>query len=92
MKKKIGFILCVLGVTIMSAPVPVKGHSWYPLECCHQMDCAPIVKEEGSTVTTIHGTVIVPQNFKPVRPSQDNKSHACIVNNKLICIFRPTGV
>ncbi len=68
-----------------------QGHSWYPMECCHNQDCAPIVKEQDNKVTTEHGTVEVPQNFRPVRPSQDEKSHACIINNKLICIFRPAG-
>jgi hypothetical protein len=85
----ITLLYALTAISILSGTA--RAHSWYPIECCHDNDCAPIVKEDHHTVTTSHGTVTVPQNFKPIRPSQDSKSHACIVNNKLICIFRPAG-
>jgi hypothetical protein len=90
MKTLIIGLLYALTVTLISSAT-VHAHSWYPIECCHNQDCAPIVKEDNHTVTTSHGTVTVPPGFKPIRPSQDEKSHACIINNKLICIFRPAG-
>jgi len=35
------------------AATPAAAHDWYPLECCHQMDCAPVDKVE--TVPTPTG-------------------------------------
>ena len=26
----------------ISAAAPVAAHDWYPRECCHGMDCAPV--------------------------------------------------
>ncbi len=23
-----------------------RGHDWYPMECCHMLDCAPVTKVE----------------------------------------------
>lgn len=49
-------------------------------------------------VTTKHGTVMVPENFKR-RPSMDGRWHACIsgsvmgiVPPRLICIFEPPSM
>lgn len=39
-------------------------------------------------VTTRHGTVVVPQNFK-TRESPDGQMHACIHNGKLLCLYLP---
>ena len=39
-------------------------------------------------VTTKHGTVVVPQNFK-MRESPDGQAHACIVKGRLVCLFMP---
>jgi hypothetical protein len=42
-------------------------------------------------VTTKHGTVAVPPNF-PLRQSKDARMHACIRQNKLICLYMPPGI
>lgn len=46
-------------------------------------------------VTTIHGSVLVPADFKP-RASQDGRAHACMIRRhdaidsmRLICLFLP---
>jgi hypothetical protein len=28
------------------AATPAAAHDWYPLECCHHLDCAPVDKVE----------------------------------------------
>jgi hypothetical protein len=30
---------------------PILAHSWYPVSCCSDKDCHPVVEEEGETVT-----------------------------------------
>jgi hypothetical protein len=31
---------------LLAAATPAAAHDWYPMECCHQMDCAPVEKVE----------------------------------------------
>jgi len=84
---------------------PAQAHDWYPKECCHDNDCAPVEStartsslaassELPSTlVTTKHGTAVIPPNL-PRRESKDNRMHACMSPGpmgkmQLICIFTP---
>lgn len=84
---------------------PAQAHDWYPKECCHDNDCAPVESVSRSSslaatselpsmvVTTKHGTAIVPPNL-PRRESKDNRMHACMNSGpmgkmQLICIFTP---
>jgi hypothetical protein len=79
-----------------------KAHSWYPKECCDDVDCAPVeaVAELASAngsrqviVTSIHGRAIVPRNF-PVRDSKDGRMHVCMRPDPegimdVMCLFLP---
>lgn len=83
---------------------PAVAHEWYPMECCHGRDCAPVESVEAlapaSTnglatlvVTTQYGTAIVPADF-PRRESKDNRMHACMRQGAtgrihLLCFFVP---
>src|SRR5215831_21297535 len=83
---------------------PVIAHEWYPMECCHGRDCAPVESVEtlapASTnglatlvVTTKFGTAVVPADF-PRRESKDNRMHACMRQGAtgrihLLCFFVP---
>jgi hypothetical protein len=84
---------------------PAQAHDWYPKECCHDNDCAPVESLSRSSslaasselpnmvVTTRHGTAIVPPNL-PRRASKDNRMHACMNPGpmgrmQVICIFTP---
>src|SRR5215831_3135883 len=82
----------------------VAAHDWYPMECCHGMDCAPVLRVQflapvrsdaapAMIVTTRHGTVMVPAAF-PRRESKDNQMHACMRQGAtgrmhLLCLFFP---
>jgi hypothetical protein len=33
-------------LAILLMATPAVAHDWYPLECCHHMDCAPVDKVE----------------------------------------------
>ena len=99
-------VIVLLGLAVASAVfAPAQAHDWYPKECCHDNDCAPVESiartssraassELPSTVvTTKHGTAVLPPNL-PRRESKDNRMHACMNPGpmgrmQLICIFTP---
>ena len=63
------------------------AHSWYPMPCCNNYDCAPILEfiekpnPSGGVpytwVRTKHGVAFVPRDM-PRMDSQDNQNHACM--------------
>ena len=45
----------------MLVATPAAAHDWYPMECCHSMDCAPVEKVEmipGPAITSMLGTPV----------------------------------
>lgn len=76
------------------------GDMWYPTECCHGQDCAPVLEAkplpEGAwLVRSVHGSVLIPADFKR-RDSQDGRMHVCMRpnyekpgENYPICFFMP---
>jgi hypothetical protein len=100
-------IIALLGLALAGAfwLPSAEAHDWYPKECCHENDCAPVehVTRTSSlaasselpsmVVTTRHGTAVIPPNL-PRRESKDNRMHACMSSGpmgkmQLICIFTP---
>jgi hypothetical protein len=94
--------LGILGIGLLSAG-PTWAHSWYPKDCCHDRDCAPVesmvqfVPTGGSApqllVTSKHGRVLIPRDF-PVRESRDSRMHVCMRHNEfgkleVMCLFMP---
>ena len=90
---------------LISTTLPTSSHQapsgWeYDRDCCHNQDCAPILKEDGDTVTTVHGTARKDTLIlKPERPSKDLGDHACLVpmddygqSKAVRCLFRGRGV
>ncbi|MGE3064261.1 MAG: hypothetical protein AB7K67_01630 [Hyphomicrobiaceae bacterium] len=76
---------------------PASSHDWYPIECCHGMDCAPVdqvtlMPDKAMRVTSKIGTTVIPASF-PRRDSPDNKMHVCmhVIGGVLtpICLFLP---
>ena len=56
----------------MLAAIPALAHSWYPLACCGNMDCFPVVCDQ--LVETVSGWLYVPtgdfsmlSKYSPVR-------------------------
>jgi hypothetical protein len=98
-------VVALIGIGLFA--IPVRAHDWYPMECCHAMDCAPVESSAFTqpmnvgglpqmVVTTKHGTVVVPQNF-PRRQSKDHLMHVCMRPGengtmRLICLFDPPGI
>lgn len=86
---------------LLAIATPVSAHDWYPIECCHGMDCAPVEKvevQEGTSlvVTSRHGTGIVPATM-PRRESKDSRMHVCMRPSsaggmRIICVFLPPQI
>jgi hypothetical protein len=102
-------VIALLGSAIACAFfTPAQAHDWYPKECCHDHDCAPVesiartsslaaaAELPSTVVTTRHGTAVLPPNL-PRRESKDNRMHACMNPGpmgkmQLICIFTPPAL
>jgi len=44
---------------LIATATPAAAHDWYPLECCHGLDCAPVDKVEmiqGPAMASMLGT------------------------------------
>lgn len=109
----IGVMAAVIGALYYPLFAKAQPHDvhdpahWYPIECCHAMDCAPVDSaaianpvESGGlpnmVVTSKHGTVVVPHSF-PRRQSKDHRMHVCMRpaesgQMRLICIFDAPGI
>jgi hypothetical protein len=93
----------VLGLLMLVGLVGyARGHSWYPIECCSDYDCAIVVKTSfvasdpkvpaNMVVETVYGTAVVPHNF-PLHQSKDGQTHACIdKQGRLLCLFVPPSM
>ncbi len=96
----------MFAMIMLAVATYVHAHDWYPMECCHQQDCAPVDSAtsemppmvEGMSlvpplmvVTTRFGSAVVPYNFK-MRQSPDGRMHACIINGQLVCLFMPPSM
>jgi hypothetical protein len=79
---------------------PASSHSWYDADCCSDRDCEAVsavsfVAGEPNSVpvmvvTTSFGTKPLTSMTK-IRDSKDSKMHACIYQERLICLYMPPG-
>jgi hypothetical protein len=98
--------LPVLAGTLFLCSASAISHDWYPMECCHAQDCAPVDKATWSSpisegkrqliVTSKHGTATVPLTL-PVRESKDGRMHVCMRPSLyggmgVICLFAPSAM
>jgi hypothetical protein len=87
-------------LSVVAAPIvaltPV--HHWYEEECCSDKDCEELpneavsAREHGYWVNYINYagyavTGLVP--YAKVRPSHDEKYHACSIGYSIICLYVP---
>jgi len=92
-------IIALLAPTIVVAFTrTARSHSWYDADCCSDRDCEPVsavsfVASDSASVpimvvTTSFGTKPVTPQTK-IRESKDGRMHACIYQDKLICLYLP---
>ena len=107
MRSIVSAVVATLVVTCANfAAASATAHGWYPKDCCHDDDCAPVesvvrlVPTGGGSsqllVTTKRGTTLVPKDF-PVRESKDGRMHICVRadpygGNDVMCLFMPPSM
>lgn len=81
-------LTCLLFMVVTGA----FAHSWYPIECCSDRDCAPVADdaiEETASGFLIKATGEV-VSFQKARVVPDGRYHVCrYPSGGLICFFRP---
>ena len=87
----------VIAAAFLATPMPVLAHSWYPQDCCHDGDCAPVKSIEYLAdgfmrITTENGRSALFHKILPRQPSQDERMHACIYDGQPMCLFVPPGM
>jgi hypothetical protein len=83
---------------VAALPGPARSHSWYDPDCCSDHDCEPVsavsfVASDPKSVpimvvTTSLGTKPVTPSTK-IRQSKDGRMHACIYQERLLCLYLP---
>jgi hypothetical protein len=105
-------LLCIANISSVFAVIascglsPARAHDWYPHECCHGGDCAPVDNvtrivmaasgETGLILSSKLGTALLPPNF-PVRESKDHRMHVCMRPSLyggmgITCVFMPPSM
>jgi hypothetical protein len=104
-------LLCIANISSVFAVIascglsPARAHDWYPHECCHGGDRAPVdnitrivtaASEAGLILTSKLGTALLPPNF-PVRESKDHRMHVCMRPSLyrgmgITCVFMPPNM
>lgn len=85
-------------LAVVALAKPARSHSWYDPDCCSDRDCEAVSNVSfvasdpksppSMVVTTSFGTKPVTPQTK-IRESKDNKLHACIYQERLICLYVP---
>jgi len=52
--------------TLMAIATPAAAHDWYPMECCHGMDCAPVEKVEMLSGPSVASMLSSPAHANPL--------------------------
>ena len=53
---------------LLAAATPAAAHDWYPIECCHAMDCAPVEKVEILSPPAMASMLSAPAQAAPALP------------------------
>ena len=71
-----------LFAALLAVATPVLAHDWYPLECCHGMDCAAVERVElmpTPTASEAGGMSLVPGSLPPGAMAVTTKHGTAIV-------------
>jgi hypothetical protein len=82
-------------LAFLLAATPAAAHDWYPMECCHEQDCAPVDRAEmvptptsdgkgaanspPSMIVTTKHGTVIVPGNFPRRESKDHRMHACMM-------------
>ena len=64
---------------LLVAATPAAAHDWYPMECCHSMDCAPVERVEILPGPAIASLLPTPAQSGPVGGMIVTTKHGTVV-------------
>jgi hypothetical protein len=64
---------------LLAAATPAAAHDWYPMECCHGMDCAPVEKVEMLEAPAIASLLANPAQATPLGGMLVTTKHGSVV-------------
>jgi hypothetical protein len=64
---------------LLAAATPAAAHDWYPMECCHGMDCAPVEKVEIITAPAIANMLSTPAQAAPLSSMLVTTKHGSVI-------------
>ena len=99
-------VMAIAAMALLAQFRSAEAHSWYPPECCHEIDCAPVdeaiwvSRADGGPpqllVTSKFGTAKIPRGFLP-QQSKDSRMHVCMGyddfgGKSVLCFFVPPSM
>jgi hypothetical protein len=86
-----------LGLAVVGlCPSVTLAHDWYPVSCCSDKDCRPLIEESGETVResaegwTLWDGRTIARGIAKLSP--DRRFHVCESPAKrILCFFAPPG-
>lgn len=91
----IRLLFCITIFIYLSMLSGVYAHSWYDPWCCSDKDCGPAkvyYTMDGKMVIDKDGVTTLTDQYTIKKPSLDEKTHACVLNKRVRCVYLPTGV
>ena len=95
MARLFGFAVALAAFGACGSPAAL-AHDWYPLSCCSEKDCRPLVEADGESVLEslagweLWDGRVIARNTAKVSP--DGKFHLCeSPSRKILCFFAPPG-
>ena len=64
---------------LLAAATPAAAHDWYPMECCHGMDCAPVEKVEMIPGPGMASLLSAPAQASPLGEMLVTTKHGSVV-------------
>lgn len=68
-----------LMAALLVAATPAAAHDWYPIECCHGMDCAPVEKVDILPGPGVASLLSSPAHAAPLGEMLVTTKHGSVV-------------
>jgi hypothetical protein len=64
---------------LTAVATPAAAHDWYPIECCHAMDCAPVDKVDMLPAPGVTGLIGTPAYASTVGELVVTTKHGTVI-------------
>lgn len=71
----------------------LTAHGWYDPECCSDQHCevVQVLRLENGYEFFKDGKVWATDKDTFIKLSKDDKSHGCVYQNRVVCLYLATG-